>query len=55
MTSIIKNVQKHPYHIVDPSPWPLMASIGCFLFTFGLVMFFHNYSTSIHRLHDTYL
>jgi len=44
MMSTIKNVQKHPYHIVDPSPWPLMASIGCFLFTFGLVMFFHNYS-----------
>jgi cytochrome c oxidase subunit 3 len=44
MNSTIKNLNKHPYHIVDPSPWPLVASIGCFLFTFGLVMFFHNYS-----------
>ena len=43
MTTIIKNTQKHPYHLVDPSPWPLFASLGCFFFTFGLVMFFHGY------------
>lgn len=34
---------RHPYHLVDPSPWPLIASFGCFFFTFGLVMFFHGY------------
>jgi len=43
MSTIIKNTQKHPYHLVDPSPWPLIASFGCFFFTFGLVMFFHGY------------
>lgn len=43
MSNLIKNTQKHPYHLVDPSPWPLVASLGCFFFTFGLVMFFHNY------------
>lgn len=41
---ITKNTQKHPYHLVDPSPWPLVASLGCFFLTFGTVMFFHGYS-----------
>ena len=22
--------QKHPYHLVDPSPWPLTASTAAF-------------------------
>ena len=38
---------KHPYHLVDPSPWPLIAAMGCLFFTFGLVMFFHGYLHSI--------
>jgi len=36
------NNQKHPYHLVDPSPWPFIASFGLFFLTFGTVMFFHN-------------
>ena len=44
MTTLNKNLEKHPYHLVDPSPWPLVASMGCFFFTFGIVMFFHNYT-----------
>ena len=43
MSTIIKNLNKHPYHLVDPSPWPLVSSLGCFFFTFGIVMFFHGY------------
>ena len=27
--------KNHDYHIIDPSPWPLLASIGAFLLTFG--------------------
>jgi cytochrome c oxidase subunit 3 len=40
----LHNNQKHPYHLVDPSPWPFLASIGAFALTFGTVMFVHNYS-----------
>ena len=25
-----KNVHKHPYHIVDTSPWPFIISFGLF-------------------------
>jgi len=29
---------KHDYHLVDPSPWPLIASIGAFIMAVGAVM-----------------
>ena len=38
-----KNNQKHPYHLVDPSPWPLIAAIGALTITLGSVLFFHNF------------
>lgn len=41
------NTHKHPYHLVNPSPWPFIISFGCFFFTFGNVMFFHGYTGSI--------
>lgn len=31
----------HPYHLVDPSPWPYVMSCGVFLTTFGSVVYFH--------------
>jgi cytochrome c oxidase subunit III len=34
--------QKHPYHIVDPSPWPLLVSLAAGLMCFGLVDVFHD-------------
>jgi len=39
-----KNNQRHPFHLVDPSPWPFVGSIGGLGMTFGGVMFMHNYS-----------
>jgi cytochrome c oxidase subunit 3 len=27
--------KNHDYHIIDPSPWPLLASIGAFVMAFG--------------------
>jgi hypothetical protein len=38
------NEQKHPFHLVDPSPHPLVASFGALNLTFGGVMYFHSYS-----------
>jgi len=39
-----KNNQRHPFHLVDPSPWPLTASMGAFGLTFGGVMYMHAYT-----------
>jgi cytochrome c oxidase subunit 3 len=33
---------KHDYHLVDPSPWPLIGSIAAFLLTGGGVMWMHG-------------
>ena len=27
--------KNHDYHIIDPSPWPILASIGAFIMAFG--------------------
>jgi len=35
--------QKHPFHLVDPSPWPLVAAFGALLTTFGGVLYMHGY------------
>ena len=29
--------KNHDYHIIDPSPWPIVSSIGAFLLMFGAV------------------
>jgi len=36
--------QKNPFHLVDPSPWPIVAATGAFSATSGGVMYFHGYS-----------
>ena len=41
------NTEKHPFHLVDPSPWPFIASIGCLFFTFGMAMYFNGYGGSM--------
>lgn len=32
--------KKHDYHLVDPSPWPVVGAIGAFILAVGAVMFF---------------
>jgi cytochrome c oxidase subunit 3 len=39
-----KNNQKHPFHLVDPSPWPFLAAISALSLTFGFVMYMHSYA-----------
>ncbi len=46
LTKNTKNINVHPYHLVDPSPWPFVISFGCLFFTFGITMFFHGYTGS---------
>nr|YP_009059885.1 cytochrome c oxidase subunit III [Lepidoblepharon ophthalmolepis]BAP58970.1 cytochrome c oxidase subunit III [Lepidoblepharon ophthalmolepis] len=37
----------HPYHMVDPSPWPLTGAIAALLLTSGLATWFHYHSLLI--------
>jgi heme/copper-type cytochrome/quinol oxidase subunit 3 len=36
--------QKHPFHLVDPSPWPLRRSTAAFVLRTGAVRYRHNYA-----------
>lgn len=36
-------LQKHPFHLVDPSPWPFLSSCAVFTTTVGAVMYMHMY------------
>ena len=42
--------QNHPYHLVDPSPWPIIGAAAALILAMGLLMFMHelngNLSTS---------
>src|ERR1700693_154019 len=34
---------KHPYHLVDPSPWPIVGAIAAGLLASGGVLFMHGH------------
>ncbi|MEZ5774526.1 MAG: cytochrome c oxidase subunit 3 [Hyphomicrobiaceae bacterium] len=34
------HAKHHDYHLVNPSPWPLVGSIGAFTLAFGAIQFF---------------
>src|SRR5690349_16056709 len=34
---------KHQYHLVDPSPWPLIGSVCAGTLAVGAVLYMHNY------------
>lgn len=38
----MSNYNIHPYHLVDESPWPLVAAAGGMTITTGTLMFFHK-------------
>jgi len=43
----MRNYQKTPFHLVDPSPWPLAVSISVLSITTGTVMTMHNYTGGV--------
>lgn len=34
--------KNHPFHLVDPSPWPFVGSIGGFLSALGFILLMHH-------------
>jgi len=41
----LRGVCHHPFHIVDPSPWPFFIACAVFLVVLGAVSYFHSYKT----------
>ncbi len=43
--------QEHPFHLVDPSPWPILTSLVAYQCAISLIIVFHN----IKALHLPYI
>lgn len=41
----LRGLPYHPYHIVDPSPWPFFVSVAALLVVIGAVSYFHSYKS----------
>ena len=37
-------VKHHDYHLVDPSPWPIVGSISAFIMAVGAITWMHHMS-----------
>lgn len=35
--------KRHPFHLVDPSPWPLFGSLSALSVAIGAVLYFHGF------------
>jgi cytochrome c oxidase subunit 3 len=40
----INKYQHFPFHLVDPSPWPILVSFSLLSMAIGAVMYFHGFS-----------
>jgi len=43
LTNKFSKIKAHPFHLVDRSPWPFLASFGALYLTFGGAMYMHSY------------
>lgn len=43
----MSNLVRHPYHLVDESPWPLVSAFGGLFVTTGMLSWFHLNSISL--------
>ncbi len=42
--------QKHPYHLVDPSPWPGLGALSAFVLAIAFVLFMHGHEFALEVL-----
>jgi cytochrome c oxidase subunit 3 len=43
----LKRTTLHPYHIVDPSPWPFLVAFRAFFLVFGLSLYRHTFTLGV--------
>lgn len=46
----LKKQEQHPFHLVDPSPWPLFTSISLWSVALGFIMYFHYFAGGAFQL-----
>ena len=50
LTILRQKYQANPFHLVEPSPWPLFTSFSLLITTIAAVMYMHGYSYGGHFL-----
>nr|WDA66126.1 cytochrome c oxidase subunit III [Phymatolithon calcareum] len=55
LSKISKNLQRHPFHLVDPSPWPFVAAFSAFSCTIGGVLYMHAFKQGSFVLYSSFL
>jgi cytochrome c oxidase subunit 3 len=40
----LNNNQQHSFHLVNPSPWPILTGFSALILTVGFVLYMHGYS-----------
>jgi cytochrome c oxidase subunit 3 len=40
-------MQTHPYHLVNPSPWPILMALALFGVTFGTALWMHEHAIGL--------
>lgn len=43
MLANLKRTTVHPFHIVDPSPWPILVAFGAFFMFVGVALYMHSF------------
>lgn len=46
-SSVPPVAKRHPYLLIDPSPWPFVGSLGAFILAIGGVLAMHHYGTVV--------
>jgi cytochrome c oxidase subunit 3 len=44
--------EKHPFHLVDPSPWPFLTALAALGLVTSAVLWFHGITRGLYVLHD---
>ena len=44
---VSKNFEHQPFHLANPSPWPLYTSIYTFQLLLSILLFFHNFFSAV--------
>ena len=39
-----QKLQAFPFHLVDPSPWPILTSLSLLSMAIGAVLYFHGFN-----------
>nr|WCH57635.1 cytochrome c oxidase subunit 3 [Hypnea wynnei] len=55
LSYVSKNIQRHPFHLVDPSPWPFVASLCAFSCAISGVLYMHAYINGSYLLFISFI